>query len=76
MTDAPFHATRMGQRFYEHTAPELVRQVTRLNDNLERLIDAAEPKEDSDDYDDKDEEQREDLDPEAPQDTNARTDGR
>ena len=32
-----FHATRMGQRFYEHTVPELVRQLDRLNTNLERI---------------------------------------
>ena len=31
MTDVPFHATRMGQRFYEHTVPELARQLSRLN---------------------------------------------
>lgn len=35
---APFHQTRMGQRFYEHTVPELVRQLTRLNDLLERTF--------------------------------------
>ena len=34
-----FHETRMGLRFYEHTLPELVRQLTRLNENLERLAD-------------------------------------
>ncbi len=32
-----FFQTRMGQRFYEHTAPELVRQLERLNELLERL---------------------------------------
>lgn len=31
-----FHETRMGQRFYERTVPELVRQVERLADALER----------------------------------------
>jgi hypothetical protein len=35
MSGAPFFQTRMGQRFYEHTMPELVRQLTRLNDLLE-----------------------------------------
>lgn len=35
---APFHQTRMGQRYYEHTVPELVRQLTRLNDLLERSL--------------------------------------
>ena len=52
MTEIPFHATRMGQRFYEHTAPELARQLSRLNDNLERLVEAAEPKEKYDEHDD------------------------
>ena len=36
MTEIPFYATRMGMRFYEHTAPELVRQLKRLNENLEK----------------------------------------
>ena len=40
MTD--FYLTRMGQRFYEHTVPELVRQLQRLNQNLERIADQAE----------------------------------
>ena len=40
MNDAPFHLTRMGARFYEHTLPELVRQIARLNENLERLVEA------------------------------------
>ena len=42
MSEIPFHATRMGQRFYEHTMPELVRQLTRLNESLEQLIDRRE----------------------------------
>jgi hypothetical protein len=28
----------MGVRFYEHTLPELVRQLARLADGIERLI--------------------------------------
>ena len=32
-----FYKTRMGQTFYEHTMPELVKQLARLNENLERL---------------------------------------
>ncbi len=32
------HATRMGQRFYERTLPELVRQIERLNELLEKLV--------------------------------------
>ena len=38
MSDIPFYQTRMGHRFYEHTAPQLVRQLTRLNDLLELLV--------------------------------------
>ena len=55
MSDVPFHMTRMGARFIEHTVPELVRQIERLNENLERIInlrvvDPHQPKEgDSDD---------------------------
>ncbi|MBI5536028.1 MAG: hypothetical protein HY898_25130 [Deltaproteobacteria bacterium] len=37
----PFHSTRMGQRFYESTLPELVRELKRLNQNLERLLEVA-----------------------------------
>ena len=33
-----FYRTRMGQTFYERTLPELVKQLTRLNDLLERLV--------------------------------------
>ena len=32
-----FFQTRMGQRFYEQTMPELVRQLGKLNELLERL---------------------------------------
>ena len=37
MSETPFFKTRMGQRFYERTMPELVKQLERLNENLERL---------------------------------------
>ena len=40
MNDVPFHATRMGQRFYERTLPELVRQIERLNELLEKVVEA------------------------------------
>jgi hypothetical protein len=39
MSDVPFHLTRMGMRFYESTVPALVRELQRLNENLERLAD-------------------------------------
>ena len=42
MNETPFFMTRMGQRFYEHTVPELVRQLERLNELLERLVAAQE----------------------------------
>ncbi len=32
-----FFQTRMGRQFYEHTMPELVRQLERLSEMLERL---------------------------------------
>ena len=38
MPDVPFHLTRQGARFLEQTVPELVRQLTRLNEVLERLV--------------------------------------
>jgi hypothetical protein len=38
MSDVPFHRTQMGHRFYDHTVPELARNVGRVADLLERLI--------------------------------------
>ena len=38
MSETPFFKTRMGQRFYEHTVPELVTQLARISDKLDRLI--------------------------------------
>ena len=37
MSETPFFKTRMGQRFFERTMPELVKQLARLNGLLERL---------------------------------------
>ena len=37
-----FFQTRMGVRHYEDTMPELVRQLTRLNDLIERFVRQAE----------------------------------
>jgi len=39
MAETPFYKTRMGQRFFERTMPELVKQLERLNDTLQRLAD-------------------------------------
>lgn len=38
-----FFNTIMGRTFYEGTMPELVRQLKRLNDNLEKMIAAQQP---------------------------------
>lgn len=40
-----FFRTRMGHTFYESTMPSLVRELGRLNDNLERLVAIAEKRE-------------------------------
>ena len=40
-----FFRTRMGQTFYEATMPSLVRELARLNQNLERLVALAEERE-------------------------------
>ena len=37
MSDVPFYRTQMGHRFFQATVPGLVRELARLNDNLERL---------------------------------------
>jgi integrase len=37
MSDTPFYLTRAGKQFYERTVPELVKQLRRLNENLEQL---------------------------------------
>lgn len=33
-----FHLTAMGRTFYEYTLPALVKQLQRLNENLEKII--------------------------------------
>ena len=38
MSEPQFFQTGMGRKYYEHTLPELVRQIARLNDNLDRLV--------------------------------------
>lgn len=42
MSEIPFHQTRMGHAFLEGTMPGLVRELARLNTNLERLLAVAE----------------------------------
>jgi hypothetical protein len=38
MSDVPFYRTQMGHRFYDHTVPELARNLARIADLLERLV--------------------------------------
>lgn len=35
---ADFHATKMGQRFFESTLPAIAKELARLNQNLEALL--------------------------------------
>jgi len=42
MSDTSFHLTRMGHTYYEATMPALVRELARLNDNIERMLAVAE----------------------------------
>ena len=42
MSDLQFFRTVMGQRFYEGTVPALVRELARLNTNLEKLVEHLE----------------------------------
>ncbi len=44
MNGVPFYKTRMGEKFFCKTMPDLIRQLERLNDILQRLV----PKEDDD----------------------------
>ena len=43
-----FFQTRMGRQFYESTMPELVEQIVRLNELLERLANLLDRKDDCD----------------------------
>ena len=45
MDYAPFYKTRMGEKFLCKTVPDLIRQLERLNDVLERLVDQQEQSE-------------------------------
>ena len=44
MSEIPFYKTKMGYRFYESTMPALVKQLERLNELLERLVERTDPK--------------------------------
>ncbi len=43
MNGPEFFRTRMGHTFYEHTLPELVKQVARVADALEALAKREQP---------------------------------
>ncbi len=49
MSDVPFYLTRSGHDFYERTMPSLLRELARLNENLERLIGSTAPEPTADD---------------------------
>ncbi len=40
----PFYKTRMGEKFYCKTVPDMIRQLERLNDLLDRLVSAQDPR--------------------------------
>ena len=42
MSHVPFYQTRTGRQFYEVTMPELVRQLTRLNDMFALYVELVE----------------------------------
>ena len=42
-----FYKTRMGKEFFDRTVPDLVRQIARLNEQLERLMERLDQKEDA-----------------------------
>ena len=52
MSGPQFFETRAGRQFYEATMPELVRQLKRIADGVERIVVAleanAEPEDDGD----------------------------
>jgi len=43
MSETPFYMTKVGRLFYEATVPELIRQITRLNDLLAVIVERLEP---------------------------------
>ena len=40
----PFYRTRRGEQFFNKAVPDLIRQLERLNDLLERLVATQEPR--------------------------------
>jgi len=41
MSDVQFFQTRMGRTFYEHTMPELVCEIKKLNELLQKLVESS-----------------------------------
>ena len=44
MAEIQFFNTAMGRTFFEHTMPALVRELKKLNENLEKFNQQKEPK--------------------------------
>jgi len=40
MGEVPFHATRMGQKYYEHTLPRLIELLERIAAALEAIAES------------------------------------
>lgn len=38
MTDVPFFKTAMGRDFFDRNVPKLIKELERLNTNIEKLI--------------------------------------
>jgi len=43
MSEVLFHATRMGRTYYERDVPELIRQLKRIGDGVEGLVELQVP---------------------------------
>lgn len=43
--DIPFYKTAMGREFFDRSVPSLIRELRRLNENLEKFTKPPEPKE-------------------------------
>ena len=44
MSEPQFFQTRMGRTYYDHTLPEIARQLARMNELLQRLAEELERK--------------------------------
>ena len=47
MSEPQFFQTKMGRQFYDATMPNLVKQLARLNELLERLVERMDHDEES-----------------------------